>query len=329
MKNPVFWNVLKPEFSLFGILIILLVVFAVSSPVFFTPGNILEVLRQSSIDAILILGVTWLISAGEIDAGFPDVAAFASMMTVVLVNRGNSWGIAILATIACSILFGVLNGFLVTELKFPSLIATIGVSGLAKALASILGRGQVIPLGNNTGNFVYPIVWGRVGGIPFLLIVSICLYSLFAFVQNRIRFGQYIFALGENRIASQEAGINEKRILKILFILSSLFGAIGGILMATVLQSGQPKLGVSLFLDGFTAIFLGAMLIKLGKPNIIGTLFGAILLSLLSNGLTLLGAQFYVGMIIKGCLLIIGVSIVALTGLKFSRKERKVFPNKG
>lgn len=324
MRTNIIKKIIKPEYTLFGILALMILVFSLSSPVFITPGNLLEALRQCSINAVMILGLTWIISSGEIDASFPDVAAYSSMIIVILVNRGIGWGPAVLIAILTSIVFGLLNGFLVSVLRFPSLIATIGVASIAKSIAAILGKGQVISLQNSTGNFLYPIVWGKIIGIPVLLLVAITIYAAFSVIQNRTRFGQYIFALGENRIATKEAGINEKRIIIGLFIISSIFAAIGGALMATVLKSGQPKLGISLFLDGFTAVFLGAMLFKLGKTNIMGTLFGAVILSLLGNGLTLLGAPFYFGQIIKGVLLIVGVAIVAITNMSYQKRGEEI-----
>ncbi|MCT4544838.1 MAG: ABC transporter permease [Vallitalea sp.] len=306
----------KAESSLLWIIAIVCIVFSIKSPVFSNPSNLLEILRQCSTSAILILGVTWVISTGEMDASFPDIAALSSMITALLIRNGMNFEMAALIAIVLCTLFGVLTSILVVKFKFQSLIATIAVSGIAKAIAAIIGKGMPLNVSNIRGSIVYKLVWGKVAGIPTLFILAVILYLICLFIQEKTVFGQHVYAIGENRQAAKEAGISEKRILSSLFVFSALFAAIGGIIMMGVLQSGQPKLGSSFFLDGFTAVFLGAVVIKLGKPNVIGTLIGSILLAILVNGLTLLGSTSFMSQIIKGVLLLLGVAIVNISKSK-------------
>jgi ribose/xylose/arabinose/galactoside ABC-type transport system permease subunit len=198
------------------------------------------------------------------------------------------------------------------------------VSGIAKAIAAIIGRGMPLTITNTSGSIIHNIVWGKIAGIPVLFLLAVVLYLVCFFIQEKTVYGQHIYAIGENRQAAKEAGISEKKILSSLFIVSALFAAIGGVIMMAILQSGQPKLGSSFFLDGFTAVFLGAVVFKLGKPNVIGTIIGAILLAILVNGLTLLGSSFFMGQIIKGALLIFGVAIVNITKNKQRGKGGKL-----
>jgi ribose/xylose/arabinose/galactoside ABC-type transport system permease subunit len=306
----------KAESSLLWIIAIVCIVFSIKSPVFSNPSNLLEILRQCSTSAILILGVTWVISTGEMDASFPDIAALSSMITALLIRNGMNFEMAALIAIVLCTLFGVLTSILVVKFKFQSLIATIAVSGIAKAIAAIIGKGMPLNVSIIRGSIVYKLVWGKVAGIPTLFILAVILYLICLFIQEKTVFGQHVYAIGENRQAAKEAGISEKRILSSLFVFSALFAAIGGIIMMGVLQSGQPKLGSSFFLDGFTAVFLGAVVIKLGKPNVIGTLIGSILLAILVNGLTLLGSTSFMSQIIKGVLLLLGVAIVNISKSK-------------
>jgi ribose transport system permease protein len=311
-KKKVF-PLFRPELAMIWVILGVCVVFAGMSRVFLQPSNIMEILRQCSTMAILVLGVTWVISLNEIDNAFPDIAACASMLTALFIRNGIVFELAALYAILLSTLFGALTSVLVIRFQFPSLIATIAVSGLAKALASAIGKGIPIPVPSTAGSVIYSIVWGKVFGIPVLFLVAVALYTVSYFIQEKTRFGQYVYAIGENSQAVQESGIKRKRVMAIVFIVAAMFAAIGGVLMMGVLQSGQPKMGTSFFLDGFTVVFLGAVVFKMGKANVAGTLLGAILLGILTNGLTLLGASYFMSQIIKGSLLIFGVSVVTMS----------------
>ena len=132
-------------------------------------------------------------------------------------------------------------------------------------------------------------------------------------MQEKTKFGQYVYAIGENPQAVRETGVKSGRIMAMVFIVAALFAAIGGVLMMGIMQSGQPKMGSSFFLDGFTVVFLGAVVFKMGKANVAGTLIGAILLGILTYGLTVVGASYFMSQIIKGTLLILGVSVVTIS----------------
>ncbi len=315
-QNQSWWSAaFKPQFGLIWVLLLMTAFFAFGSSVFRTPDNLMEVLRQSGIIAIMVLGLTWIVAAGEIDVSFPDVAAFSGVMTAVLVGFGLSWTLTIILTLLTGTTFGLISGFLVVRFKFSSLIATIATAGIAKATASILGKGQVIHI-TRAGPKLYQLVYGKVFGVPVLFLITIAIYLICRFFQDKTTMGQHLYALGENRQATAEAGIEEGKILSWLYVLSALLATIAGILLTATLSSGNPRIGGSYFLDGLTVVFLGAMVIKAGQPNLIGTLIGVIILSVLSNGLTHLGLPYYIGTIIKGLLLIFGVVVVTVAKMQ-------------
>jgi ribose/xylose/arabinose/galactoside ABC-type transport system permease subunit len=132
-------------------------------------------------------------------------------------------------------------------------------------------------------------------------------------VQDRLLFGHYIYAMAQNRRAVVEAGVPAKRLLGLLFVGSSLSSGIAGILLAADLSSGQPSIASSMFLDGLTAVLLGGVMIKLGKPNVIGTAVSVLILAVLVRGGALLGLTDSEFQIIKGCLLLLGVTVVIWT----------------
>lgn len=301
------------NYMLIFIVIVVFIVLSLFKNEFFAVDNIWTFLRQASVYGILVLGVTWILAANEMDVSFPDIAAFSSMFAAfMIVNGGLSFELSILIALGVGSLFGLANGFLVAYLRFPSLIATIAMSGVAKALAEVVGSGTPIAIPANNGSFVYSIVWGDIGGVPIVLIVGIALFLLFAFIQEKTKFGQYVYALGDNREAAKIAGINHKKILVLVFTIAALLASFGGTMIMFMVQSGQPLLGSSLFLNSFTMIFMGALCFKIGKPNMMGTFIGSILIAMLNNGLTMLGTPSYIGSITTGILLIIGVIIVSM-----------------
>jgi ribose transport system permease protein len=202
-----------------------------------------------------------------------------------------------------------------------ALIATIGIATIAKSCAYIIGKGSPIYLQRiNPG--VEFLVYGKIAQIPVLFIIVLVLYLIASFLQNQTKLGQYLYALGENRQAAMEAGIPEKPIIYSFYILSATLAAAGGVMQLASFTSGQPNFQGSYFVDGLTAVFLGALVIKAGKPNVIGTLIGAILIMVLGNGLTLLGVPFYVGIIIKGLLMLLGVAVIAVSRHQLSQRRR-------
>jgi ribose transport system permease protein len=300
------------QFLFLWILLLLVLYFSSTSETFRRTDNLLEIARSAVLNAVLVLGLTWIVAAGEIDVAFPDIAALSSMVAAYFVTNGHSWAVAIPAALLVSALFGLLSGLLINVFKFRSLIATIGVATLAKSTAYYIGKGGPIYL-NRIDSAVEYVVYGKILGIPVLVLIVTGIFLVASFLQNNTKLGQYLYALGENRQAALEAGISEKKIMYSFFILSAVLAAAAGILLVATFTSGQPNYQGTYFVDGLTAVFLGAMVIRIGKPNVIGTLIGAIFIMVLGNGLTLLGTPFYYSLIIKGILMVVGVVIIALS----------------
>ena len=313
-------KIFRAEVSLLWIILLVFLFFANRvGDYFYSVGNLMNILEQASVMAIMVLGVTWVIGADEMDASFPDIAACSSMVFAIMIHKGNPVGLAIGAALLAGILLGSITSFFVVKYNFHSLITTIAVSTIAKSIASAINQGMPLPLPSIKAMGINKLINSDIGIFPFIFVLVIVIYGLMFFLQEKTKFGQYIYALGENRMAVKETGIKDKKILSSIFIISAFFAALAGILLVfMVYGSGQPKMGSAFFLDGFTTVFLGAMVMKLGKTNVVGTFAGAILLALLVNGLTMMGASFAVSQIIKGLLLVLGVVIVSVA------QERKI-----
>ncbi len=305
MTNQLF----KAEYLLIWLLLILITFFSVVSIDFRNVENLMEILRSCSLTALMVLGVTWIIASGEMDVSFPNIAAFASIVTAVCIKNDISWGFTVIIAPLSAVPLGLLCAVLINRFKFPALIASIDIAAIATSVASMFNKGQPIYL-TNMNSVIEFIIYGKFVGVPVLFIIVLLIYAGAKWVQDYSTFGQHLYALGENRTASLEAGIDEKKIIIWSYILAAFLAGISGVLLAASFSSGQPRIGGSFFIDGFTAVFLGAMMIKIGKPNLIGTLFGAIIIAVLTNGITMLGIPYFIGSIIKGILMVIGVGVI-------------------
>lgn len=296
------------RYGFFALIVLVFLAFAILRPTFVSEGNISDMMRSASIAALMFLGLTWIIASGEIDVSFMSVAALSNMTAAGMVAGGSDWGTAALAGLGVGVLIGLANGFLVAILRLPALVITIATGALAASIAAAIGLGTSISL-RETG-FVGDIVRARIGMVPLLAIIVGALYAAAWYLQERLTFGHYIYATEQNRQAVVEAGVPVDRILFMLFVLSGTVSALAGLLLVADLSSGQPYLGRSYFLDGLTAVLLGGMALKLGKPNVIGTLAAVVLLVGLLNGAALLGWTDSQRQIVRGSLLLIGVGLI-------------------
>lgn len=296
------------RYGFFILVLLVFLVFAVLRPTFVAPGNIHGMLMSAAIAALMFLGLTLIVAAGEIDVSFMSVAALANMVVAGLVHAGAGWELAALAGLGVGIVFGLVNAGLVAGLRLPALVITIATGALAASIAAAIGLGTSISL-TSTG-FVGALLDLRLGVVPAIAIVVGLLYLGAWVLQDRLTFGHYIYAMEQNREAVIEAGVPVNRMLFMLYVLSGVVSALAGILLAANLSSGQPYLGTSYFIDGLTSVLLGGMALKFGKPNVIGTLAAVIFLIGLLNGAALLGWTDSERQIVRGALLLAGVGLI-------------------
>lgn len=292
------------------ILLLLAVIIALSiaMPNFMDPNNVQLMLRGIGISALMFLGLTWVIASGKIDISFMDCAALTTMVCATVVAGGHGWVMGSLAGLATGAVLGAVNGVLVGYVGLPPLITTIATGSLAKSLAWVLGSGASLPL--NGRGFVHDLLGANIGVVPVLTIVTVLIYVLAWVLQDRLTFGRYVYALERNERAVVEAGLSARRLTLQLFIFSALCASVAGVLLTANLNSGQPALGGSYFLDGLTAVLLGAIVVKVGKANVIGTFTGVAFLAVLVSAGAMLGWQNYVREIIKGSALLLGVIVI-------------------
>ena len=280
-------------------------------PQLLSAGNVTSVLRSFSIMVVMVLGVTWVFAAGKIDVSFMQVAALANMLCAYCLDQGLGWGPAIAASLGSGVVVGLLNGWLVAVMGLPALIVTISMSGVCASIAAALGRGTVIRIDGDgplsgllepTGAWAFPPIV-----IPVLLIAGLAWY-----VQERLTLGRYIYAMGTNEAAVSSVGVPVRRIAVYLFVLSSTCAALSGVMLADSLSSGQPLIGGPFLINGLTVVLLGAMMVRIGRPNILGTLTATLFIGILFSSAALLGLPDYQRQFIQGALLLAGLIVAEL-----------------
>lgn len=304
--------------ALAGIVIVLF--FAIVSPVFATTGNLLIILKETSFLAILALGFALALMTAELDLSIAEVASLCAVITGAVVHAGQPVWMAIAAGLGAGLLCGIANGLAVTSLRVPSLIATLGTAAVAKGLAFMITQGVAF-VGRWPSSFT-DLARSSLMGIPNLVWwLSVVAGAAFVFV-NWTRTGSHLVATGEAEEAARLAGIRTARMKRLGLGLSGLLAGGTAVLLAASVSSAAPNMAGDHFLYAIAAVLLGMTMFTPGKPNVIGTLVAAFTLKALGNGLILLGAAYYVQDIVLGLIIVgsVALSAVAMRRAAFIKR---------
>ncbi len=295
--------------------VIFLVLFARN---FASGANMLNVLKHASFLTIMAVGFTFALITSELDLSFANIASLAAVITGALISGGQPWEVAAAAGILIAAAAGMTNGVLVTVFKVPSLIATLGTASIAGGLAFMI-TGGVAFVGRWDETFL-SMARGRFLGIPVLVLFMVAAVALAWFVAQQTRLGVHMLATGEARDAAHRAGIRTSRMKLIGLALSGLTAGIAGVLLVANLSSAAPQIAGDFLLNGIAAVLLGMTMFDPGRPNVMGSFVGALLISALDNGLVLLGAPYYLQDIVLGLIVIgsVGVSASVLKKAAFT-----------
>jgi simple sugar transport system permease protein len=302
--------------AIFIILIALLAIFAVIQPVFLRAANLLDILEAVSVTALLGLGITISLAVGGFDLSVGSTAAMG-VMTAAYAQVVWGWGAVptVLLVLGVGIAIGLFNSLLIIVLRVPDLLATLGTLFLVGGLQLIpsagnsISTGMVFADGTEADGIFSPAflalgrtrLWALVPlPVVILGIVAILLWVL----MERLRWGRAIYAVGGNERATHLAGAPTARLRVFAYALSGLLSSLGGVLLAARVGRGDIMTGGSLLQDSFAAALIGFAVLNLRRPNILGTVVGAILVGVLLNGLTMLNAPYYTQDFIKGAVLV-------------------------
>ncbi len=296
------WNVL----SIFFILAALIIFLSIAKPVFISSDNLVNILRQVSMVAILAIGMTFVLISGEIDLSVGSLAALSGIMATLAMKAEVPVPLAILLGIAIAGACGAVNGVLTTFCRIPSFIVTMGMLNIARGVVLVITNSY--PITGLPDSFAV-IGRGYVGAVPVPVIIMAVAYVIGLFVFKFTKFGRNTYAIGGNMDAARLSGVPVKRNKVLIFTVCGVTAGLTGIILSSRMFSGQPSAGQGMELDAIAACVIGGTSTIGGKGRLWGSLLGALIMGIITNGMNLLGVSTNWQLIVQGMIIILAVGL--------------------
>ncbi len=307
------------EFGVLMALLILTAVFALSSPTFLTGKNLMNITRQVSVNALIAIGMTFVIITGGIDLSVGSVVALSGIITAsAMVDFQLPVAVAVVIGVIIGALTGLVNGALITFLNMPPFITTMGTMTILRGLGYIYTRGYPI---YNVPKAFKQIGQGYLGALPIPTVILIAVAIVAYVILRKTVFGRHIYAIGGNREAAKLTGIRVKPVNLVVYVISGTVCGIAAVVQAARIGSGLPTVGQGYELDAIAAVIIGGAAMTGGSGTVVGTILGAVILGVLSNGLSLLEVDSYVMQVISGLVVIVAVLIDGLRVMTAKRAQ--------
>lgn len=297
---------IRKQYSIVLVILVLGVLFTAMNGRFISEANLINIVRQASVMIIVGCGAKFIMIAGDVDISVGGVACLCAVITSVLIKMNVSILLAIFVGVLTGALFGLISGVLVSYFAFPPMIATLGMMNLCTGIANLVTNGTAI---SNLPEQFQILGRGYVGVIPILVIITILITASCTVVLSQTTFGRYIYAIGGNATVAKMAGINVHKIRLSYYVIGGICSAIAGILITSRMGSAQPTLGTSWPMDIIAGVVIGGTHFKGGSGTIVNTVFGVILMTMITNGLNLLGVNTFWQQIVTALLLIFTIVV--------------------
>jgi ribose/xylose/arabinose/galactoside ABC-type transport system permease subunit len=292
--------------------LLLCLVLSLLSDRFLTVGNLTNVLRQSTINLIIAIGMTYVILTAGIDLSVGAVLALSTVVTADLLQRGVPILPTVLLGLTLGGVLGMASGLLISRVKVPPFVATLGMMTVARGLALTYTQGR--PITGLPDAFRY-IGTGFLGPIPMPIIVAAVAFLAGYVLLTRTRMGMYIYALGNNPVAAHYTGIATSNYITFVYVLAGALAALAGMILVARLDSAQPTAGISYEFDAIAAVVVGGTSFAGGEGSLMGTLLGVLVISVLNNGLNLLNVSSFYQPVVTGV-------VIALALLLYKALEK-------
>lgn len=294
--------------------VLLCICIGLMTPAFFTPLNILNLLRQSSIVGIIAVGMTGIILSGNFDVSVGGVAAISGAICMRILSLDLPLPVALLSALLAGLAIGIVNGIVVSKLGVPSLIATMGMRIVLTGGILLITGG--FPISRpRTGVFGF-IGNGHVLGIPFTVVIfGAVTLAMFFFLEYTKR-GRYVYSVGGNEESSRLCGIKTDRIKIMVFAISGTLAALAGIVLTSRLGTASPVAGDGYDMDAIAAVVIGGTSVLGGEGSVLKTVIGVLFMSVINNAFNLLGVDIFIQYVVKGLII-----IVAVGASSYSRKK--------
>ncbi len=296
-------------------LIGLVVVFWAMTPHFLTVSNLLNVAQQTSINAIIAVGMTFVILTAGIDLSVGSIVAFSGVVLARALHSGVPLFPALLLGLGVGLLCGLVNGVLISWGRLPPFISTLGMMSVARGAALLYTEGR--PVSGFSGAFRW-LSTGEVAHVPAPVLIMLLIYAVAHLVLRRTKLGRYTYAIGGNEEAAVLSGVNVRVYKTWIYGLCGMFSGLAAIILTARLNSAQPIAGIMYELDAIAATVIGGTSLMGGEGTVAGTLIGALIMGVLRNGLNILGVSSFVQQIVIGSVII--AAVLADVALKKQRK---------
>jgi ribose transport system permease protein len=304
-RNPVS-TFIRNNFGILIGLLVLCIVLTFATDFFLTGKNLLTVLRQICINVLLAFGMTFVLIVGGIDLTVGSVVGASGVAVVMLIEAGFPIPVAIIFALLLGAIVGLINGSIIAYTGMPAFIVTLSMQGVVRGIAYIITDGRSVA----SNNKVFTTLGNSyLFGIPLPIYVVAAVMAVISIILYRTKFGRRMYAIGGNSTAAKFTGIKINGLVVKVYVISAVLSALAGIILASRMYSGQPTAGQGYESDAIAAAVLGGTSFTGGIGTIGGTLIGALVIGVLSNGLNLLHISSYVQMVIKGIVIILAVGI--------------------
>ncbi len=290
------------------VFIAMVIIFEVANPNFLTPRNIIAISRQIAVYGIASVGMTFVILIAGIDLSTGSIITLVNIFCAwLMVSLGMNMWIAAILAIVLATLIGVLNGFMVSTIGIPAIIATFASQTIFEGAAYLLSGG--LPISGFTKDFD---LFGRTaiaGAVPICAIIMVVCLAIGSFILNKSYFGRYFYAIGGNEEAAELSGIRVARVKYLIYALSGFFAGLAGIVMLSRTGSAQNTAGLGYEFDVITCVVLGGVSVNGGVGKMSGVVAGVLIIGAMTNGMVLMNVNTYLQMVVKGVILAIAVGI--------------------
>ena len=310
--NKITWKQFASTYGSLVALIVMILIFYMLKHQYLSPGNIRNLLRIASINGLLAVGMTFVVLTGGIDLSVGAVMGCAGMYSAYFAQQtmGYHWTIALLVGVAMDLAIGLFNGICIAYLKVPAFVGTLGSMSIAKGLTFLITKAKPIPgltdAFKNLGS-------GNILSIPIPICIMAIVLIICFILLYKTRYGRYIYAVGGNMNAAHVSGINTKRIIGSVYIISGVLAALAGVITSARVTSGVTSTGEGYETNAIAMVVIGGTSLSGGKGRLWGTIVGILVIQCLSTGLDMLGVSYYVQLIVKGLVVIGAVMLDGLT----------------
>lgn len=292
----------------FGTLVVLFIFFSVANSNFLTWSNVSGILLSTAVIGILALGTTFVIITGGIDLSLGTGMALCSVMTgVFITNMGLPVIVGVIGGIVTGVLMGLINGLNIAFLRLPPFIATLAMMMIAGGLALVISGVAPIYFSSSAPDFKQIALGTLIPGLPNAVLITLVLAIVAYLVLSKTLLGRYTFAIGSNEEATRLSGVNTRRWTIFVYMFAGAFTGIAGVIIASRLDSAQPQIGTGYELQAIAAVIIGGTSLLGGRGSILGTVIGALIMSVLVNGLRIMSIQSEWQNIVVGVVILIAV----------------------